>query len=110
MSTASKRPSARPRFFAVFEDVGTWAEWNTCVERMELNGPFAAGHDRHHVHAGPGPAGLPFDLGHRGQGVRGRDRNPGRLRHSSREALAQEAEPWRDPDHLRPHVHTLGLT
>src|SRR2546422_8128367 len=29
--------------FAIFEDVGTWAEWNTGVERMELNGRFAAG-------------------------------------------------------------------
>ena len=29
--------------FAIFEDVGTWAEWNTGVERMELNGRFATG-------------------------------------------------------------------
>ena len=31
------------RIFAMFEDVGSWPEWNPGVERMELNGPFAAG-------------------------------------------------------------------
>ena len=29
--------------FALFRDVQSWPEWNPGVERMELDGPFAAG-------------------------------------------------------------------
>lgn len=29
--------------FAIMADVDTWSEWNGGVERMELDGPFAAG-------------------------------------------------------------------
>ncbi|MBJ7595860.1 MAG: SRPBCC family protein [Candidatus Dormibacteraeota bacterium] len=29
--------------FALFSDVSRWPQWNSGVERMELDGPFAAG-------------------------------------------------------------------
>jgi len=42
----------------LYEDVTTWPEWNAAVDKIELDGPFAAGTTGQLSPAGQGP--LPF--------------------------------------------------